>query len=39
MTEKRLKINIKITADILDIFEVFKNNGFKLYIVGGAVFL
>jgi tRNA nucleotidyltransferase/poly(A) polymerase len=35
--EKRIKINIPIPTDILQIKDVFKKNGFKLYVVGGAV--
>lgn len=35
--EKRIKFNIPIPKDILEIKNVFKKNGFKLYVVGGAV--
>lgn len=37
MTENRIKFNIPIPKDILQIKDVFKKNGFKLYVVGGAV--
>lgn len=36
-TEKRVKFNIPIPEDILAIKDAFKKNGFKLYVVGGAV--
>lgn len=36
-TEKRVKFNIAIPEDILAIKDAFKKNGFKLYVVGGAV--
>ena len=35
--EKRIKFDIPIPTDILQIKDVFKKNGFKLYVVGGAV--
>jgi tRNA nucleotidyltransferase/poly(A) polymerase len=35
--EKRIKFDIPIPKDILQIKDVFKKNGFKLYVVGGAV--
>ena len=35
--EKRIKFDILIPSDILEIAKVFKNNGFKLFVVGGAV--
>lgn len=35
--EKRIKFNIPIPKDILEIKDVFKKAGFKLYVVGGAV--
>lgn len=35
--EKRIKFDILIPSDILEIAKVFKDNGFKLFVVGGAV--
>ncbi len=35
--EKRIKFDIPIPKDILEIKDIFKKNGFKLYVVGGAV--
>lgn len=35
--EERIKFNLPIPSDIQDIKDVFVKNGFKLYIVGGAV--
>ena len=35
--EKRIKFDIPIPKDILGIANVFKKNGFKLFVVGGAV--
>ncbi len=35
--EKRIKFDIPIPKDILQIKDIFKKNGFKLYVVGGAV--
>jgi tRNA nucleotidyltransferase/poly(A) polymerase len=35
--EKRIKFDIPIPKDILEITNVFKKNGFKLFVVGGAV--
>lgn len=35
--EQRIKFNIPIPEDILAIKDAFKKNGFKLYVVGGAV--
>lgn len=35
--ENRIKFNIPIPKDILEISEVFKKEGFKLFVVGGAV--
>jgi tRNA nucleotidyltransferase/poly(A) polymerase len=35
--EKRIRFDIAIPKDILQIKDVFKKNGFKLYVVGGAV--
>lgn len=35
--EQRIKFDIPIPEDILEIANIFKNNGYKLYIVGGAV--
>ena len=37
LMEQRLKYNINIPSDILAIKDVFKKNGYKLYVVGGAV--
>jgi tRNA nucleotidyltransferase/poly(A) polymerase len=37
MSEKRIKFDIPIPRDIQQIKDVFKKNGFKLYVVGGAV--
>jgi tRNA nucleotidyltransferase (CCA-adding enzyme) len=34
---KRIRFDISIPKDILQIKDVFKKNGFKLYVVGGAV--
>jgi tRNA nucleotidyltransferase (CCA-adding enzyme) len=35
--EQRIKFNIPIPSDIQQIKDAFKKNGFKLYVVGGAV--
>ena len=35
--EKRIKFDIPIPKDILQIKDIFKKNGYKLYVVGGAV--
>ena len=35
--EDRVKLNIPIPNDILEIKDVFVKNGYKLYVVGGAV--
>jgi tRNA nucleotidyltransferase/poly(A) polymerase len=35
--EQRIKFNIPIPEDIQQIQDVFKKNGYKLYVVGGAV--
>jgi tRNA nucleotidyltransferase/poly(A) polymerase len=35
--EKRIKFELSVPSDIKAIKDVFKENGFKLYIVGGAV--
>ena len=35
--ESRIKYDINIPSDILAIKDVFKKNGYKLYVVGGAV--
>lgn len=37
LKEDRVKLNIPIPDDILQIKDVFVNNGYKLYIVGGSV--
>ena len=37
LTENRVKFNLTIPSDILEIKDVFVKNGFKLYVVGGAV--
>lgn len=36
-SERREKVNMPIPEEILDIKDVFVNNGYKLYVVGGAV--
>lgn len=35
--ENRIKFNMVIPEDIIDIKDVFKRNGYKLYLVGGCV--
>jgi hypothetical protein len=35
--EQRIKFDLAIPSDIQEIKDVFKQNGFKLYVVGGAV--
>jgi len=35
--EERIKFDLKIPSDIIEIQKVFKKNEYKLYIVGGAV--
>jgi tRNA nucleotidyltransferase/poly(A) polymerase len=35
--EERIKFDFKVPSDILEIQKVFKKNGFKLFLVGGAV--
>lgn len=35
--EERIKFDFRVPSDILEIQKVFKKNGYKLYIVGGAV--
>lgn len=35
--ESRIKTDMYVPEDILEIANIFKNNGYKLYIVGGAV--
>jgi hypothetical protein len=35
--EERIKFDFKIPSDIIEIQKIFKKNGYKLYIVGGAV--
>jgi len=37
IVEQRIKFELTIPSDIQEIKNVFKNNGFKLYVVGGAV--
>lgn len=37
LMENRIKFDMHIPKDILAIKDVFKKNGFKLYVVGGAV--
>lgn len=37
MLEQRIKFDIPIPNDIKQIKDIFKKNGFKLYVVGGAV--
>ena len=35
--EERIKFELNVPQDILGLSEIFKSNGFKLFIVGGAV--
>jgi len=35
--EERIKFNLTIPDDIQQIKDIFKKNGFKLYVVGGAI--
>ena len=37
ITENRVKFNIEVPSDILDLKDIFIKNGFKLFVVGGAV--
>lgn len=37
IVEQRINFNLTIPSDIQEIKNVFKQNGFKLYVVGGAV--
>jgi len=37
ITENRVKFNVPVPSDILEIKDVFVKNGFKLFVVGGAV--
>lgn len=37
MSEVRFKFNLPVPTDIQEIQKIFKDNGYKLYIVGGAV--
>jgi tRNA nucleotidyltransferase/poly(A) polymerase len=37
IVEQRIKFELTIPSDIQEIKNVFKKNGFKLYVVGGAV--
>jgi len=37
ITESRVPFKLALPSDILAIQAVFKQNGFKLYVVGGAV--
>ena len=37
ITEERVKFSINVPEDIMQIKDAFKKNGYKLYIVGGAV--
>ena len=37
LTESRIPFNFALPKDILQIKDVFKKNGYKLYVVGGAV--
>ena len=37
ISEDRIKAEIPLTSDILKMSKIFKNNGFKLFLVGGAV--
>lgn len=36
-TEERIKFDFQVPSDIMEIQKVFKKNGYKLYVVGGAV--
>ena len=36
-TEERIKFDFQVPSDIIEIQKVFKKNGYKLYVVGGAV--
>jgi hypothetical protein len=36
--EERIKFNLPIPQDIQQIQNIFNKNGYKLYVVGGAVF-
>lgn len=35
--EERIKFDFQVPSDIIEIQKVFKKNGYKLYVVGGAV--
>ncbi len=37
VVENRIKVNIPIPDDVKTISNIFKNNGYKIFIVGGAV--
>jgi len=37
LTESRIPFKLPLPEDILQIKDVFKKNGYKLYVVGGAV--
>lgn len=37
ITENRIKFNIPVPSDILELKDIFVKNGFKLFVVGGAV--
>jgi tRNA nucleotidyltransferase/poly(A) polymerase len=37
MTEQRIKFNFELPTDIVTIKDIFKAEGFKLFVVGGAV--
>lgn len=37
ITEERIKFDMTIPNDIMTIKDIFKQNGYKLYVVGGAV--
>lgn len=37
ITENRVKFNIEVPSDIMGLKDIFVKNGFKLFVVGGAV--
>ena len=37
ITENRIKFNIPVPSDIIEMKDIFVKNGFKLFVVGGAV--
>lgn len=38
ITENRIKFDMAVPSDILEIKDAFVKSGFKLFVVGGAVF-